>query len=109
MCGAAEESILLALAIKKNGSEEDVLKDYKTGSGRGKLENALVQGQNSHVRQEFTSSTVLLNYWRDESSHGTNVNIQEEEAFTSLLLLLRFAQFADSRWAELTTYISAPD
>jgi len=45
----------------------------------------------------------LLKYWRDESAHGIESKIQEEEAFTSLLLLLRFAQFADSRWQDLTT------
>jgi hypothetical protein len=44
----------------------------------------------------------LLNYWRDSAAHGRNSHIGENEAYTALLLLLRFAMFASDRWAELT-------
>ncbi len=44
----------------------------------------------------------LLKYWRDEAAHGKASNIKEEEAFTSLGLLLRFAMFMDNNWNELT-------
>jgi hypothetical protein len=39
---------------------------------------------------------------RDEASHGAESTIDEEEAFLALINLLRFAHFADNRWAELT-------
>lgn len=101
MCGAAAESMLLAMAIIKKGSQDDVLKEYKSANGRSKLENMLVGQQTGPIKQDFTTYMSLLKYWRDESAHGASVSIQEEEAFTSLLLLLRFAQFADTRWQEL--------
>jgi hypothetical protein len=63
----------------------------------------LVGQRTGQVKQDFTTFMSLLKYWRDESAHGASISIQEEEAFTSLLLLLRLAQFADSRWQELTT------
>jgi hypothetical protein len=45
----------------------------------------------------------LLNYWRDEAAHGVGTESFEDEANVSLLLLLlRYAVFADTRWEELT-------
>jgi hypothetical protein len=108
MCGAASESILLALAIAKTGDEERVLKDYGTTTGRSKIENLLLSQQNSRVYQELPNYTNLLKYWRDNAAHGADTNISEGEAFTSLLLLLRFAQFADEGWDKLTTSNSQP-
>jgi hypothetical protein len=102
MCGAAAESILLALAIERKGNAEDVLKDYRTGSGRSKIEGLILAQQNSFITRELPNFTSLLNYWRDESAHGASTNLSEEEAFTSLILLLRFAHFADQRWQEIT-------
>lgn len=107
MCGGAAESILLAVAIARVGNEEEVLKAYRTGSGRSKIETIVLAQQNSHVMRELPNFTALIHYWRDESAHGAQSNISEEEAFTSLILLLRFAQFADSRWDELTVRIGS--
>jgi hypothetical protein len=103
MCGAASESILLALAIAKTGDENRVLKDYATTTGRSKIENLLLSQQNSYVCRELPNYTNLLKYWRDNAAHGADTTISEGEAFTSLLLLLRFAQFADQGWDNLTT------
>lgn len=103
MCGASAESILLALAIAKKGSQDEILKTYKAASGRSNIEKFLIAQQKAHIQLDFTTFMSLLKYWRDESAHGTESKIQEEEAFTSLLLLLRFAQFADSKWQTLTT------
>jgi hypothetical protein len=103
MCGGAAESILLALAIAKTGDEERIIKGYKTNTGRTKLENLLLSHANSHVKSEFPNYMNLLKYWRDESAHGESTNISEGEAFMSLLLLYRFAQFSNDRWTELTT------
>lgn len=102
MCGAAAESILLSLAIAKTGSEDEVLREYMTNTGRTRIENKLLSHANKYVRQELPNYTNLLKYWRDAAAHGADTGISETEAFTSLLLLLRFAQFADERWAEIT-------
>jgi hypothetical protein len=108
MCGAASESILLALATAKTGDEERVLRDYGTATGRTKIEKLLLSQQNSYVYQELPNYTNLLKYWRDDAAHGADTTISESEAFTSLLLLLRFAQFADQGWDKLTTTNSQP-
>ena len=63
MCGAAAESILLALAIAKIGDEERILRDYGTATGRTKIERLLLSQQNSHVHQELPNYTNLLKYW----------------------------------------------
>jgi len=102
MCGAASESVLLALAIAKCGNEERVLRDYKTGGGRGKIENLLLSQQNPYICNELPKYTDLLKYWRDTAAHGADTNIGESEAFISLLLLLRFAKFGDEEWDKLT-------
>lgn len=102
MCGAAAESVILALAIVKNGDGPKVLSLYATASGRGRVETLILGQQPEPVRQEFHRYTALLKYWRDASAHGRAVNISEPEAYQSLALLLRFALFAESRWSELT-------
>lgn len=102
MCGAASESVLLALAIAKCGNEERVLRDYKSGGGRGKIENLLLNQQNPYIYNELPKYTDLLKYWRDTAAHGADTNIGENEAFISLLLLLRFAKFGDEEWDKLT-------
>jgi hypothetical protein len=103
MCGASAESIMLALAIAKNGSEEAVIREYKSANGRSKIENMIIGQQKDRIKQEFTNFTSLLKYWRDTAAHGARSTIGEEEAFTSMLILLRFARFADENWDELTT------
>lgn len=101
MCGAAAESILLALAIARSGDEAETLREYRRSDGRSRIERRLLQGQNSYVHQQLPHFLELLKYWRDDAAHGAEVVINEEIAFVSLLLLLRFAAFADDRWDEL--------
>jgi hypothetical protein len=100
MCGAAAESILLAAASAKRG-EEQTLKTYATAAGRSRVQVDLLGHVADPLRNEFTSLSVLLRYWRDESSHGQAVRIGENEAYTSLGLLLRLAQFVGQHWKEL--------
>jgi hypothetical protein len=102
MCGAASESILLSLAIARTGDEERVLKEYRTNTGRTKIERLLLSHANSYVQQELPNYINLLKYWRDDAAHGDDIKISESEAFTSLLLLLRFAQFAVDQWTHFT-------
>jgi hypothetical protein len=102
MCGAAAESILLATAIAKEGDEDSVLKVYATVSGRVRLENMIIGKATDHVKREFKGLTELLKYWRDEASHGKRSNISDNEAYTSLAMLLRYAAFVNGIWNSLT-------
>ena len=102
MCGAAVESVLLNLAISKKGDEQAILKDYCTTSGRSKLEKLLISSQKDNIKNEFTTCFWLLKYWRDEAAHGTSSTISENEAYTSLALLLRCAQFSTDNYNLLT-------
>jgi hypothetical protein len=101
MCGAAAESILLALANAKK-DEKEVLKDYASRGGRGRIENLVLENAGEPLKKEIRSYTGLLKYWRDEASHGRASGIGEIEAFTSLQSLLRLAQCANDHWEELT-------
>ena len=101
MCGAAAESILLAIAIVKK-DEAEVLRSYASVQGRSRVE-AFVLGQaRQELQREFRAFTILLKYWRDEAAHGKKSGIMDNEAYTSLALLLRFAQYAADHWDELT-------
>jgi len=101
MCGAAAESIFLAIAIKKK-DEEEILKIYRSSPGRSKIENIIIGKARSQIQNEFRGYTVLLKYWRDEAAHGRASGIADNEAYTSLALLLRFAHFVKDHWDEIT-------
>jgi hypothetical protein len=103
MCGAAAESIMLALAITKKGDEEAILKDYGSSGGRGRIERLLMMGKDANIIKNLPNYTSLLKDWRDVAAHGDAPIVGEEEAFTALMLLLRFARFADERWADITS------
>jgi HEPN domain-containing protein len=102
MCGAAAESILLAVAIAKSGDEGITLSTYRTASGRRKVVDSVVGQTGQTIAEAFRSATGLLSYWRDEASHGMASTISEIEAHEGLARLLRFAQFAADHWVELT-------
>ncbi|WP_016949949.1 hypothetical protein [Anabaena sp. PCC 7108] len=103
MCGATYESVLLALAIKKSGNEQDILDKYKSSRGRTTIENILIGQLNGFIKADFRKYSELLKYWRDDAAHGASLNIGEEEAFTSLILLLRFIQYAEKNFSVLTS------
>lgn len=105
MCGAAAESILLATATEKQGDRDAVLKMYNTSQGRGRVENLILGSAKDGVRREFSAYQGLIKYWRDQASHGMPVQIGDNEAYTSLALLLRFAMFVEQRWESLTSPI----
>lgn len=102
MCGAAAESIVLALAIA-NRPVDDVLRTYNAAGGRRRVENLVVGQRPEALRREFEGFTSLLKYWRDAAAHGGSTTITDNEAYTSLAMLLRFAQFATNHWDALTT------
>jgi hypothetical protein len=100
MCGASAESILLAAAIAKRG-EERILKTYASASGRSRVQTDLLAHVSEALRQEFNNLSILLRYWRDEAAHGRLSGIADNEAYTSLALLLRLAKFVDENWKGL--------
>ena len=102
MCGAAAESILLATAIAKIGNEEDMLRTYATANGRTRIENLVIGQASEHLKREFRGLTELLKYWRDEAAHGRASVISDNEAYTSLAMLLRYAMFIHQNWGEIT-------
>lgn len=103
MCGAASESILLHLAIQKTNNEQLVLKDYKRAKGRSTIENLIKSGLTGSLQRDFDSFFYLIKYWRDESGHGEITDISDNEAFTSLALLLRCAKYSQDNYSVLTT------
>jgi hypothetical protein len=102
MCGAAAESILIRLAVQKSSDEPQIMKEYLAAGGRGRVENRVLGRQDKRVQEEMRGYLSLLKYWRDATSHGRVTGITDNEAYTSLAILLRLAQFSDERWDELT-------
>jgi len=102
MCGAAAEAILLAATIAREGDEERVLSAYNSSQGRSRVEGMLLGQARDHLNREVQGFLTLLKYWRDQASHGATANISDNEAYTSLALLLRFATYVDDWWGELT-------
>lgn len=103
MCGAAAESILLAATIAKIGDESQVLKAYSAAQGRNRVENMLIGQSSEYVKRQLNGFIDLLKYWRDEAAHGKASTISDNEAYTSLALLLRYAMFVNDHWNELTS------
>jgi len=103
MCGAAAESILLSVAIKKTDNEKEVLQMYSQRRGRRSVENIVIGKAKQSVQTEFRGYTGLLKYWRDESAHGRVSRISENEAYTSLAQILRFALYVKDNWEELSS------
>ena len=102
MCGAAAESILLAVAIAKCGDESKILKIYRASNGRRKVTDAILGQTKPAIAEHFRNATSLLSYWRDEAAHGLASTISEIEAHEALARLIRFAQFSTDNWHELT-------
>ena len=103
MCGAAAESILVALAIARSADEPRVLEMYASAGGTSKVQTLLLDGQAKTIRDELGRYVALLKYWRDNSAHGKAVRIREPEAYQALALLLRFALWVEDNWTKLIT------
>ncbi len=101
MCGAAAESILLALAFAK-GDRVAVMKEYLTKGGRGRVQTSVFGSAPDFVRDQAAAGLSLLKYWRDDAAHGEFTGISEAQSFTSTLLLLRFAALAGDHWGSIT-------
>lgn len=102
MCGAAAESILLAVAVAKIGNEEKTVAIYQAAGGRRKVVDAITGQLGQAIAAPFKSATELISSWRDAAAHGIVSNISEIEAHEAIARLLRLAQFTIDNWAELT-------
>ena len=84
-------------------SENEVLKTYASSNGRSRVENMIIGQVNNYLKREYQGYSSLIKYWRDESAHGKVSGINDNEAYTSIALLLRFAKFASDNWDQLTS------
>lgn len=102
MCGAACESIYLALAVSKKGDEAEVLKRYRSSDGRKQLQNIIEQNLPGGLIRSLKSGFEVVAYWRDCSAHGEVTNLGRSEARACLNILLTLVQTANDRWDDIT-------
>jgi hypothetical protein len=102
MVGAAAESILLALAIEKEGDEAKVLKAYGQAGGRRKVLNMVVGQADPARRDTLTTFAGIVSLWRDEAAHGAASPLSTANADESLRQLLHMCQWVNREWANLT-------
>jgi hypothetical protein len=101
MAGAATESIILSIGTKILGSIEEVKKTYNKAGGRNKLSNKIKSGLSKDLQDGINHNVEMLNYWRDESAHGSCNNITKFEASNSLEKLLNFSRLIHTKWDSL--------
>ena len=103
MCGAAAESVLLAIAIAKTKDEGKVLDAYRQRDGRRKVMQMIFDNPSvATLGSRFETGFNLLTYWRDEAAHGRFSTMSEMEAYDALGRLLRLATLAAENWTQLT-------
>jgi hypothetical protein len=101
MTGAAAEAIVAAILVERVGVEK--ANTLLNGAGwRKKSLDALKHDAAPGHAARLDSFLELLNRWRDSAVHNREASPTEEEAFMSMLLLLRFVLFADEQWPALT-------
>jgi hypothetical protein len=101
VCGAAAESILLAIAIAKVNDEALILREYRSANGRRRVTVRITGTLRPGLRDQLETFVRLLGHWRDEAGHGRDSGISEPQGNFALSQLVRFAQFADSEWDAL--------
>jgi hypothetical protein len=101
MAGAACESILLAIGSAKRG-EKEAIRIYTGRDGRRLLIKAITSDLSVSLKQPIETAASILSYWRDDAAHGYVTEITEFSAHDALSRLLRFAQFVDRNWDQLT-------
>lgn len=102
MAGAASESLLIATAVAKTGNEDQVLAEYRTARGRGRVVSKVAAGAGSDLERRLTNAIDVLAYWRDDAAHGLISDLAETEAHTALTQLLGLAQLVSKYWERLT-------
>lgn len=104
MCGAAAETILLAVGTAASDDSSAVLATYRAANGRRKVIDRIVGQRGTAIAEPFRNATGLLSYWRDEAAHGLSSSISEIEAHEALGRLMRFAGFVADNWEKLTQH-----
>jgi hypothetical protein len=102
MCGAAAESILLALSIAKRGDENGVLAEYRSSRGRATVRKSVLGGAPDAIGIPLGTALEVMSYWRDDAGHGVKTTISLSHADQSLTQLIRLAQLASEHWDKLT-------
>jgi len=95
------ESILLAVGSAKIGDKS--LQIYFGRDGRRLLIKQITMNLSGSLKQPVETAASILSYWRDDAAHGYVTEITEFSAHDALSRLLRFAQFVDRNWDQLTT------
>lgn len=98
MCGAAAETVLLALAIALGGPVEAVMNEYRASSGRRALMRRIRNGLPSTASSQIESYAKPLDYWRDAASHGLPARVLSGTAFQNLQLVRQLANFVAELW-----------
>lgn len=102
MVGAAAESVLLAIAISKEGDEERVLRVYRGNRGRQAVLNMIVGQADAHRRNTLTTFAGIVSLWRDDAAHGRASPIDTSNADEALRQLLHMCQWVAREWDGLT-------
>jgi hypothetical protein len=103
MVGAAAESVLLAIAITKEGDEERVLRTYHGVRGRQAVLNIIVGQADAHRRNTLTTFAGIVSLWRDDAAHGRASPIDTSNADEALRQLLHMCQWVAREWNTLTS------
>jgi hypothetical protein len=102
MVGAAAESVLLAVAITKEGNEERVLRVYRSNRGRQAVLNMIVGQADAQRRNTMTTFAGIVSLWRDDAAHGQASLIDTSNADEALRQLLHMCQWVAREWDNLT-------
>jgi hypothetical protein len=102
MVGASAESVLLAIAIRKVGNEEQVLRTYRSARGRQAVLNFIVGQANAQTRTTLTTFAGIISLWRDDAAHGQISPISTANADEALRQLLHMCQWVVQEWDALT-------
>jgi hypothetical protein len=102
MVGAAAESVLLAIAISKEGDEEQVLRAYRGVRGRQAVLNIIVGQADAQRRNTLTTFASIVSLWRDDAAHGQASPIDTSNADEALRQLLHMCQWVAREWDNLT-------
>ena len=103
MCGAAAESVLLAMALGKLKDESAVLKIYEGRSGRHELTKVVCKGLPERTENSLKNFMGLLAYWRDDAAHGKPLEISQANSDEAVRQLLHLCQWSKKNWAEITS------
>lgn len=102
MVGAAAESVLLAIAIAKEGDEERVLRVYRGNRGRQAVLNMIIGQADTQRRNTLTTFAGIVSLWRDDAAHGRASPIDTSNADEALRQLLHLCQWVAREWDNLT-------